>query len=155
MWLNDAMSHVPLSNEGHISTMMDGTPSVDANGQLHQLQIHKLLQHGEKVVCPEGLYGDLEALQFTFLELPLWDATAPGEPFGEPWFLEVDLGHVQSESMTTTIQAPTTMLVLTHSLADTIETHQDITMAINWHLQGVLEWLQQSSFTAFHPCLPT
>ena len=53
-------------------------------GWLHQLQVCKLLQHREKVVCPEGLNGDLEALQFTFPKLHLWDAAAPGEPFQEP-----------------------------------------------------------------------
>ena len=78
IWLNNAISHAPLLNEGHINTMMDG---VDTHGQLHQLQICKLLQHGSRVVCPEGLNSELEALQITFLELPLWDAAAPGEPF--------------------------------------------------------------------------
>ena len=36
------------------------------------------------VVCPEGLNGELEALQFIFQELPLWDAAATGEPAHEP-----------------------------------------------------------------------
>ena len=81
IWLNDAISHVPLSNEGHTSAMMDGTPSVDAYGQFHQLQICKLLQHESRVVCPEGLNGELEALQFTFQELPLWDMATPRELF--------------------------------------------------------------------------
>ena len=75
------MSHVPLSNKGHISTMMDSMPSVNAHGWLYQLPICKLWQHGEKVMCLEGLNGDLEALQFTFPELPLWDAAAPIKPF--------------------------------------------------------------------------
>ena len=81
VWLNDAISHVPLLNEGHISAMMDGTPSMDAHGWLHQLQIQKMLQHEGRVVCPEGLNRELEALQFTFPELPLWDAATPSEPF--------------------------------------------------------------------------
>ena len=51
--------------------MMDDLPSVDAHGQLHQLQICKLLQHEGRVVYPEDLNGELEVLQFTFLELPL------------------------------------------------------------------------------------
>ena len=81
MWLNDTMPQAPLSNEGHISAMMHGVPSADAHGQLHQPQLYKLLQHGEKVVCLEGLNGDLEALQLTFPELPLWDTAASSEPF--------------------------------------------------------------------------
>ena len=101
--------------------MTDGMPNTDACGWLHQLQVCKLLQHRKKVVCPEALNGDLETLQFTFLELPLWDATTPGKPFKEPCFIEVDLSHVQPEGMTIAIQDPITRLVPTHSLADTIE----------------------------------
>ena len=59
MQLNNAMSYAPLMNKGHISTMMDGVSSADAHGWLHQLQIWKLLQHEGKVVCPEGLPGEL------------------------------------------------------------------------------------------------
>ena len=119
--LNDDVAHVPLSHEGHISAMMDAMPSANAHSQLHQYQVCKLLQQREKVVCPEGLNGDMEALQFTFPELPLWDTTAPSKPFGKPWFLEVDFGHVQPQGVTITIQAPITTLALTHSHADTIE----------------------------------
>ena len=139
---------MPVSNKGHISAMMDGTPSVDACGWLHQLQICKPLQHEGRVVCPEGLNGELEALHFTFPELLLWDMATPREPFWEMQLLEVDLVHMQPEGMTTTIQAPTTTPVLTHPLADTIEPPHDITMAINLHLQGALEWLQWASSTA-------
>ena len=101
--------------------MKDSVPNANAYGQLHQLQVCMLLQHREKVVCPEGLNRDLEALQFTFPELPLWDATTPSKPFREPQFLEVYLGHVQPEGMATVIQGPITIPALTHSLADTIE----------------------------------
>ena len=70
VWLNEALSHAPLSSEGHLSAMMDGVPSADTHGWLHQLQICKLLQHKEMVVFQEGLNGELEALRFTFQELP-------------------------------------------------------------------------------------
>ena len=69
----------------------------------HQLQICKLLQHKDRVVCPEGLNGKLEALQFTFPELHLWDAATPSEPFQELQLLEMDLSSVQPESMATAI----------------------------------------------------
>ena len=151
VWLNDAVAHAPLSDEGHISAMMDGMPGTDAHGWLHQLQVCKLLQWREEVVCPEGLNGDLKALQFSFPELPLWDAAAPSKPFREPWFLEMDLTHVQPEGMTTAIQAPTTTLVPTHSPADAIKPPCDFAMAINQHLQGALEWLQWTSSTASTP----
>ena len=76
---------------------------------------------------------------------------APSESFGEPKFLEVDLSHVQPENGTTVIQALTTTPALTHFLADTIESPWDITMAINQHLQGTLECLQQTSSAASSP----
>ena len=75
--LNEALSHVPLSSEGHISAMMDGASSMDAWGWLQQLQICKLLQHKDMVICPEGLNGEPEGLQFTFQELPLRNAATP------------------------------------------------------------------------------
>ena len=110
--INEALSHVPLSSEGHVSTMMDGVPSAEAQGQPHQLQICKLLQHKDMVVCPEGLNGKPEALQFTFQELPLWNAAVPGKPADKTQLIEVDLSSMQPESVTTDIQIPTTALVL-------------------------------------------
>ena len=61
--------------------MTDGAPSVDAHSQLHQLLICKLLQHEGRVVCPEGLNGELEALQFSTQELPFGTLLLPGNPF--------------------------------------------------------------------------
>ena len=49
--LNKALSHAPLSSMGHISTIKDGEPSTDACNQLHQLQVCKLLQYKDLVVC--------------------------------------------------------------------------------------------------------
>ena len=142
VWLNEAISHVPLSNEGHVSAITDGMPSMDTHVWLHQLQIWKLLQHKGMVVGPEGLNSELEALQFTFQELPLWDTSTPSEPICKPQLIEVDLGSMQPERVMTTSQAPTTTSVLPPSLATTIEPPCDITMAINLQLQGALEWLQ-------------
>ena len=78
--MNDNVSHAPLSSEGHIGAMTNGMPSTNACGWFHQLQVQKLLQHGSWVVCPEGLNGKLKAVQFTFEELPLWDAATVDEP---------------------------------------------------------------------------
>ena len=110
--MNNTMSHVPLSSEGHISAMTDGMPSTKACGQLHQLQVWKLLQHRGWVVCQEGLNGKFKALQFTFQKLPLWNAATTDKPGWDPPLIELDLSSVQPNSMTTTIQAPTTTLVL-------------------------------------------
>ena len=112
VWLNDALSHVTLLNEGHVSTKMDGATRTDPHGWLHQLQICKLLQHKDMMVCPEGLIGELEALQCTFWELPLWDAAAPSKPAHKPQLIELDLGSMQPESVTTVIQTLTTTVVL-------------------------------------------
>ena len=61
--------------------MMDSAPSMDTHNKLHQLQIDKLLQYNGRVVCLEGLNSELEVLQLTFPELPLWYAATPEEPF--------------------------------------------------------------------------
>ena len=151
VWLNEALSHVPLSSKGNVSAMMDGVPNTYVCGQVYQLQIHQLLQYKDMVACPEGLNGKLEALHFTFQELPLLDAAAPSKPIHEPQPIEVDLSGMQSESMTTAIQVPTTILVLPPSLANSVEPPSDITMAINLQLQGALEWLQWASPTASSP----
>ena len=143
--LNDAISTVPLLSKGHVSAMRDGAPSVDALGWLHQLQICKLLQHKDMVVCPEGLNGELEALQFTCWELPLWDTATPSKPIHKPQLIEVDHGSVQPESITTAVQAPTTIPVLPLSPVDTIDPPHDIAMAINLQFMGALEQLQQAS----------
>ena len=141
---------MPLLSEGHISAMTDGAPCVDAHGWLHHLQICKLLQHNNMVVCPEGLNHELEALQFTFLELPLWNAANPGKPAQKPHLIEVDLGSIQPDGMTTATQAPTTTPALPH-LQPIPLSHHDITTAINLKLQGALEQLQWTSPTASAP----
>ena len=81
--------------------MTDGMPSAEACGWLHQLQICKLLQHKDMVVCLEGLNSELAALLFTYPELPLWDAATHGKPAHEPQLIEVDLGNMQPVSITT------------------------------------------------------
>ena len=91
VWLNKALSQASLLSEGHVSTMMDGAPCMNTCGWLHQLQIHKPLQHKDMMVCPEGLNDELEALQFTFQELPLLEIAALGKPVCKPHLIEVDL----------------------------------------------------------------
>ena len=49
------LQHIPLSNAGHISIMVDGAPSRSACGHLSQLEVSGLLQVDGKVVYPEGL----------------------------------------------------------------------------------------------------
>ena len=73
------------------------------------------------VVCPEGLNGEQEALEFSFPELPLWNAATPSEPACKPQLIEVDLSSMQPEGMTSITQASTTTPVLPLSLANTME----------------------------------
>ena len=131
MWMNNNVSYAPLSSEGHVGAMTDGAPSTNACSQLHQLQVWKLLQHRSWVVCPEGLNRELEAVQFTFEELPLWNASTRDEHAWDPPLIEFNLISVHPDSMTTTIQDPTTTLALPPSPAATVDPPCDITMAIN------------------------
>ena len=89
--------------------------------------------------------GSLRLCSSPFKMLPLWNAAATDEPTWDPPLIELDLGSVQPDSMTTTIQAPTTTLALPPSLAASVEPSHDITMAINQQLQRALEWLLQVS----------
>ena len=81
--------------------MTDSTQSVNVCSHLHQLQTWKLLQHGEHVVFPKGLNGELEAHHFSFPELPPWDTTATDGSAGELLPIEVILGDTEHDSMLT------------------------------------------------------
>ena len=48
--MNNTMLHAPLSDKVHISVMRDDICSTNACRWLHQLQVQKLLQHGDSVV---------------------------------------------------------------------------------------------------------
>ena len=132
--------------------MMDGAPNVDAHNWFHQLQVCKLLQHKDMVVCLEDLNGDTETLQFTFQELPFWDAAAASEPTHEPQLMEVDLSGVQPESVTMAIQTPNSTPILPPP-AGTAGPSGNITAAINLQLIGAMELLQQAS-PITSACLP-
>ena len=79
-WLNGGMLHRPLSSEGHICVMIGRVPSMNACGCLSQLEVCKLLQCRDQVVCPKGLDGELEPFWLTFSEPPVWNTDALSEP---------------------------------------------------------------------------
>ena len=54
---NEDAQHVPLPKEGHLITMIEGTPSRNMCGHLCQLEVHQILQSEGQVVYPEGLNG--------------------------------------------------------------------------------------------------
>ena len=118
--------------------MTDGASSTDAHSQLHRLQVCKLLQYKDLVVCPEGLNSQIKASQFTFKELPLWDAAA-GKPACEPQLMVVDLGSMQPDGITPTIQTPHATPVLPPPPADTVEPSNDTTSSIHLQLIGSME----------------
>ena len=60
MQLNESTLHIPLSGEGHISTVINGMPSRSTWGHLHPLEVCKLLQNVNQVVYPKGLNEGLE-----------------------------------------------------------------------------------------------
>ena len=86
---------MPLSSEGHLSVMIGGAPSTNTCGCLSQLEICKLLQCGDQVVCPKGLNGELEPMQFTFSEPPVWNMDALGKPTHKPLLLQVNLSSMK------------------------------------------------------------
>ena len=93
--LNEEALHVPLSNEGHISVMIDGVvPSRSTCRHLHKLEVCKLLQCGDQVVCPNGMNGGLEPVLLSLPKLPIWNMDTLSRPVHKPLLLQVDLSHV-------------------------------------------------------------
>ena len=106
VWLNKDAQHVPLPKEGHLSTMIDGTSSMNACRHLHQLEMHQLLQYGDGVVYPKGLNGVLEPVLTSLSEALVQGVNMLGEPSYEPSFLPVDLSWVTQETMHPKFQLP-------------------------------------------------
>ena len=94
MQLNEDPQHIPLSTTGHISAMIDGTPSRSAYGHLSHLDVCKLLQCGVEVVYLEGLNRGLEPLQVSLPKLPIWDPDSHMGPSQEPMHLQVNLPRI-------------------------------------------------------------
>ena len=106
MWLNRDAQHVPISKEGHLSAMIDGTPSRSTCRHLHQLEVHKLLQYGGQVVYPEGLNGGLEPVQTSLSGMLLWGQDVLDDSTHDPSFLLVDLSWVTPEDHMLKAPAP-------------------------------------------------
>ena len=92
--LNGDAQHVPIPKEGHLITMIDGTPSRNACRHLCQLEVHNLSQYGDHVVYPEGLNGSLELVQTSLSGPLLWGQDALDDSTHEPSFLLVGLSQV-------------------------------------------------------------
>ena len=95
MWLNENALYIPLSDKGHISAMIEGSPSRRTCGHLHQLEVHKHMQCGDQVVCPKGLNRGLEHMWFSLPEPSVWDMDSLGKPVCKSSLLQVDLSSVK------------------------------------------------------------
>ena len=94
--LNKNAQHIPLSDEGHLSAMIDGMPSKSACRHLCQLEVCKLLPYGDQVVYPEGLNGGLELIKTSSSGPLLCGQDVLGDYTPEPSFLLVDLPQATS-----------------------------------------------------------
>ena len=83
----------PYPMRAHISAMIDGVPCRSTHRHLHQLEVHKLLQCGDHVVCPKGMNGGLEPVLLLLPKLPIWNMNTLGRPVHKPLLLQVDFSH--------------------------------------------------------------
>ena len=85
---------MPLSKEGHLCAMINGTPSRNTCRHLAQMEVHQLLQCGDQVVYPKGLNGGLEPVLTSLTTSLAQGVNMLGAPIHEPSFLPVDLSQV-------------------------------------------------------------
>ena len=90
-------------------------------------------------MCPEGLNGQMEASEFTFKELPLWNATAASKPACKPQLMVVDLSGVQPRDVTAAPQTPHSTPVLPPPPTNTTEASGYVAAAINLQIKGAME----------------
>ena len=118
VWLNEDAQHVPLPKKGHPSTMINGTPSRNMCRHLCQLEVHQLLQCGDRVAYPKGLNGSLEPVLTSLSGALVQGMNTLGEPAHEPSFLSVDLpwltlrDHLPEVSAPHRTSTPTPLLIL-------------------------------------------
>ena len=100
---NENTQHIPLPGEGHLSAMVEGTPSRNACGHLCQLEVHLLLQSGCQVVYPEGLNRALELVIMSSTESLAYGVNV----LDESTFLPVDLSDASALHNTLAPTSPT------------------------------------------------
>ena len=138
-WLNEGTLHTPLSSEGHISVMIGRAPSMNACGHLSQLEISKFLQCGDQVVCPKGLNGELEPMQFTFSEPPVWNMDALGKPTCEPSLLQVYLSNMKLGDEASIASVPMSSMPPS-SMHPTTKYPCEAASSMTTELQELLSW---------------
>ena len=106
VWFNEDAQHVPLSKEGHLSTMTDQAPSRNACRHLCQLRVHQLLQCRDQLVYPEGLNRGLELALISLKASLAQGVNMLGTPAHEPSFLPVDLSQLTPGDLVPKASAP-------------------------------------------------
>ena len=151
VWFNEDAQHVPLPKEGHLSAMINGVPSRNTCGCLHQLGVHQVLWWEYQVVYPEGLNRGLELVVTSQPE-----SLAHGmSMLNEPAFLLVDLPKAMSGDQVHKVSAPyrsstptsPTHLTMEHPpkadshISMTAEVQELLSHAVLGHLQpGIREF---------------
>ena len=136
MRLNEDSQHVPLSNEGHLSAMIDGLPSRSTCWHLCQLEVCKLLQHLDQVVYPEGLNRGLELVQASLSGSLIQSMDMLGKPALKPSSLLVDLSwgtpgdHTCKASATCSMSTPTSSSHLAIECPPTTDSHISMTAEV-------------------------
>ena len=95
--ISEDSQHILLSDIGHISILADGAPSRNTCGWLSQLEVHKLLHLGGKVVYPEGLNGVSEPVWVTLPKLPIRKVDSTGEAILLQLLMLVSSSHSVTE----------------------------------------------------------
>ena len=117
VWLTGDAQHVPLPEEGHVRTMVKGSPSRNTCSHLIQLEVHLLFQLDNWVVYPEGLNGGLEPVV-----TPLPESLACGmSVLDKPTFLQVDLSQFTTGDSVPKASAPCQASTLTSPTHFTME----------------------------------
>ena len=109
---------MPLSSEGH----------------LNQLKVCKLLQCGDQVVCPKGLNGELEPMQFTFPELTL------GKPCHEMSLLWVNLSSMKQSNEASIALIPLMSSLQPSSMQPTMKNPCETATSMTAEIQELLSW---------------
>ena len=154
MWLCEDSQHVPLSDTGHISVMVDGAPSRSASRHLSCLEVCKLLQHSREVVYPEGLNGGPKLIWVPLPKQSVWDA----ESTNRPATLQVNLPRTTCRDVTMATSQQLLMPIssphsVTECLSDTI-TRPSMEEEAERLLSGTLPNMPEQSCAPVSPRRP-
>ena len=114
--------------------MIDRAPSMNVCGCFSQLEVHKLLQHGDQVVCSKVLNGELESMPFTFPEPAL------SELHHETSLLWVILSHMKPSNEAPIASIPLTSSLPSSSTQPTVKYLCKAATSMTAEIQKLLSW---------------